>query len=77
MVIVPYVNKDKKHFPDISKQLGIEYEDMMFFDDEQLQYRVVSLTSNRGQPPCPEMHCALSARRQQRNSDACRLVILV
>ena len=45
MVIVPYVNKDRKHFPDLRQKLGIEFEDMLFFDDEQLQYRVVSLTA--------------------------------
>ena len=34
IIIKPYVGKHEVHFPQLKKELGIEYEDMLFFDDE-------------------------------------------
>jgi hypothetical protein len=34
ILIIPHTGKHQTHFPRLKKELGIEYEDMLFFDDE-------------------------------------------
>ena len=32
--IIPYTQKDTTHMPNIQKDTGVRFEDMLFFDDE-------------------------------------------
>jgi len=34
ILIIPHTGKHQTHFPRLTKELGIEYQDMLFFDDE-------------------------------------------
>ena len=46
IIIVPYVGKHEVHFPQLKKELGVEYEDMLFFDDEGGNIRQVWQTKH-------------------------------
>jgi len=41
-LIIPHVGKHETHFPQLKKELGVEYQDMLFFDDEGGNIRQVS-----------------------------------
>lgn len=42
ILVIPYVGKDETHFPELKKRLGVDYRDMLFFDDEHGNIKSVS-----------------------------------